>query len=170
MPADPKFLLKWKRPKRASVTLIWVSKTTDSYTFLGWVPNIFHLFTRSYRRGGRLCPLCGHWWVSGEVWSCCEFICGQRFSLYRVKPAPVFKSEIYLLLEVMHIKSQCVIGVGADGLRMFEHGRLCWLQVRSQDHLVDLKSSVSSLAPDTPWEQKLGFVIMCILLGEHVPS
>lgn len=50
----------------------------------------------------------------------------------------------------MHIKSQRVIGVGADGLKMFEHGRLCWLQVRSHDHLVPLKSFISSLAPDTP--------------------
>ncbi|TWW72195.1 piRNA biogenesis protein EXD1 [Takifugu flavidus] len=33
---------------------------------------------------------------------------------------------------VMHIKSQCVIGVGADGLKMFEHGRLCWLQISTK--------------------------------------
>lgn len=33
--------------------------------------------------------------------------------------------------QVMHIKKQHVIGVGADGVELFKHDRLCWLQVRS---------------------------------------
>lgn len=36
----------------------------------------------------------------------------------------------------MHIKKQHVIGVGADGVEVFEHGRLCWLQVRGSEFLL----------------------------------
>ncbi|XP_076605202.1 piRNA biogenesis protein EXD1 [Chaetodon auriga] len=34
---------------------------------------------------------------------------------------------------VMHIKKQDVIGVGADGVEVFKHGRLCWLQIATKD-------------------------------------
>ncbi|XP_035529299.1 piRNA biogenesis protein EXD1 isoform X2 [Morone saxatilis] len=33
---------------------------------------------------------------------------------------------------VMHIKKQHVIGVGADGVEVFKHGRLCWLQIATK--------------------------------------
>ncbi|KAF1374959.1 hypothetical protein PFLUV_G00234440 [Perca fluviatilis] len=41
---------------------------------------------------------------------------------------------------VMHIKKQHVIGVGADGVEVFKHGRLCWLQVatKSKVYLFDI--------------------------------
>lgn len=38
----------------------------------------------------------------------------------------------------MHIKKQHVIGVGADGVEVFQHGRLCWLQVRGYKTLLIL--------------------------------
>ncbi|XP_075964748.1 piRNA biogenesis protein EXD1 [Anarhichas minor] len=34
---------------------------------------------------------------------------------------------------VMHIKKQHVIGVGADGVEVFKHGRLCWLQIATKN-------------------------------------
>ncbi|KAF7670226.1 hypothetical protein LDENG_00043600 [Lucifuga dentata] len=34
---------------------------------------------------------------------------------------------------VMHIKKQHVIGVGADGVAVFQHGRLCWLQIATKN-------------------------------------
>ncbi|KAI9516060.1 hypothetical protein NQZ68_020588 [Dissostichus eleginoides] len=34
---------------------------------------------------------------------------------------------------VMAIKKQRVIGVGADGVEVFEHGRLCWLQIATKN-------------------------------------
>ncbi|KAM6968622.1 piRNA biogenesis protein EXD1 [Tautogolabrus adspersus] len=34
---------------------------------------------------------------------------------------------------VMHIKKQHVIGVGADGVEVFQHGRLCWLQISTKN-------------------------------------
>uniref|UniRef100_A0A665W0T1 Exonuclease 3'-5' domain containing 1 n=1 Tax=Echeneis naucrates TaxID=173247 RepID=A0A665W0T1_ECHNA len=34
---------------------------------------------------------------------------------------------------VMHIKKQSVIGVGADGVDIFQHGRLCWLQIATKN-------------------------------------
>ncbi|XP_031135083.1 piRNA biogenesis protein EXD1 isoform X2 [Sander lucioperca] len=41
---------------------------------------------------------------------------------------------------VMHIKKQHVIGVGADGVEVFKHGRLCWLQIatKSKVYLFDI--------------------------------
>ncbi|XP_034713435.1 piRNA biogenesis protein EXD1 isoform X2 [Etheostoma cragini] len=33
---------------------------------------------------------------------------------------------------VMHIKKQHVIGVGTDGVEVFKHGRLCWLQIATK--------------------------------------
>ncbi|KAK7904946.1 hypothetical protein WMY93_017553 [Mugilogobius chulae] len=33
---------------------------------------------------------------------------------------------------VMHIKKQQVIGVGLDGVELFKHGRLCWLQIATK--------------------------------------
>ncbi|XP_070834662.1 piRNA biogenesis protein EXD1 [Chaetodon trifascialis] len=33
---------------------------------------------------------------------------------------------------VMHIKKQDMIGVGADGVEVFKHGRLCWLQIATK--------------------------------------
>nr|XP_040054849.1 piRNA biogenesis protein EXD1 isoform X2 [Gasterosteus aculeatus aculeatus] len=33
---------------------------------------------------------------------------------------------------VMHIKKQHVIGVGADGVELFKHDRLCWLQIATK--------------------------------------
>eukprot|EP00064_Thunnus_orientalis_P001916 superscaffoldBa00000131_g1920 len=34
---------------------------------------------------------------------------------------------------VMHIKRQHVIGVGVDGVEVFQHGRLCWLQIATKN-------------------------------------
>ncbi|TKS86500.1 piRNA biogenesis protein EXD1 [Collichthys lucidus] len=34
---------------------------------------------------------------------------------------------------VMHIKNQHVIGVGADGVELFQNGRLCWLQIATKN-------------------------------------
>ncbi|XP_033499276.2 piRNA biogenesis protein EXD1 [Epinephelus lanceolatus] len=34
---------------------------------------------------------------------------------------------------VMHIKKQRVIGVGADGIEVYKHGRLCWLQIATNN-------------------------------------
>ncbi|KAM9354869.1 piRNA biogenesis protein EXD1 [Pholidichthys leucotaenia] len=34
---------------------------------------------------------------------------------------------------VMHIKKQRVIGVGAEGIEIFRHGRLCWLQIATKN-------------------------------------
>ncbi|XP_071353829.1 piRNA biogenesis protein EXD1 [Trachinotus anak] len=34
---------------------------------------------------------------------------------------------------VMHIKKQSVIGIGADGVEVFQHGRLCWLQIATKN-------------------------------------
>ncbi|XP_042357423.1 piRNA biogenesis protein EXD1 [Plectropomus leopardus] len=34
---------------------------------------------------------------------------------------------------VMHIKKQHVIGVGADGIEVYKHGRLCWLQIATKN-------------------------------------
>ncbi|XP_033967788.1 piRNA biogenesis protein EXD1 [Pseudochaenichthys georgianus] len=34
---------------------------------------------------------------------------------------------------VMDIKKQRVIGVGADGVEVFDHGRLCWLQIATKN-------------------------------------
>uniref|UniRef100_UPI0037E706BF piRNA biogenesis protein EXD1 n=1 Tax=Semicossyphus pulcher TaxID=241346 RepID=UPI0037E706BF len=34
---------------------------------------------------------------------------------------------------VMHIKKQHVIGVGADGVEVYQHGRLCWLQISTKN-------------------------------------
>ncbi|XP_070776042.1 piRNA biogenesis protein EXD1 [Enoplosus armatus] len=34
---------------------------------------------------------------------------------------------------VMHLKKQHVIGVGADGVEVFKHGRLCWLQIATKN-------------------------------------
>ncbi|XP_022606754.1 piRNA biogenesis protein EXD1 [Seriola dumerili] len=34
---------------------------------------------------------------------------------------------------VMHIKKQSVIGVGADGVEIYQHGRLCWLQIATKN-------------------------------------
>ncbi|XP_068577855.1 piRNA biogenesis protein EXD1 [Cebidichthys violaceus] len=34
---------------------------------------------------------------------------------------------------VMHIKKQRVIGVGSDGVEVFKHGRLCWLQIATKN-------------------------------------
>lgn len=39
--------------------------------------------------------------------------------------------NVFPIRQVMHIKKQHVIGVGADGVEVFKNGRLCWLQVRS---------------------------------------
>ncbi|KAK9533568.1 hypothetical protein VZT92_008678 [Zoarces viviparus] len=36
---------------------------------------------------------------------------------------------------VMHIKKQHVIGVGADGVEVFKHGRLCWLQIATKNKI-----------------------------------
>ncbi|KAM7375733.1 hypothetical protein PAMP_005512 [Pampus punctatissimus] len=33
----------------------------------------------------------------------------------------------------MHIKRQHVIGVGVDGVQVFKHGRLCWLQIATKN-------------------------------------
>ncbi|XP_063764551.1 piRNA biogenesis protein EXD1 isoform X2 [Eleginops maclovinus] len=44
------------------------------------------------------------------------------------------------LSAVMDIKAQHVIGVGANGVGVFEHGRLCWLQIatKSKVYLFDI--------------------------------
>uniref|UniRef100_A0A8C3G3M6 3'-5' exonuclease domain-containing protein n=1 Tax=Cyclopterus lumpus TaxID=8103 RepID=A0A8C3G3M6_CYCLU len=34
--------------------------------------------------------------------------------------------------QVMHIKKQSVISVGADGVEVFKYGRLCWLQIATK--------------------------------------
>ncbi|KAM7402919.1 hypothetical protein PAMA_003711 [Pampus argenteus] len=34
---------------------------------------------------------------------------------------------------VMHIKRQHVIGIGVDGVQVFKHGRLCWLQIATKN-------------------------------------
>ncbi|XP_062295759.1 piRNA biogenesis protein EXD1 [Scomber scombrus] len=34
---------------------------------------------------------------------------------------------------VMHIKRQHVIGVGVDGVEVYQHGRLCWLQIATKN-------------------------------------
>ncbi|XP_026161520.1 piRNA biogenesis protein EXD1 [Mastacembelus armatus] len=41
---------------------------------------------------------------------------------------------------VMHIKKQHVIGVGAEGVELFNHGRLCWLQIalKNKVYLFDI--------------------------------
>ncbi|XP_054470387.1 piRNA biogenesis protein EXD1 [Anoplopoma fimbria] len=36
---------------------------------------------------------------------------------------------------VMHIKKQHVIGVGADGVEAYKHGRLCWLQIATKNKI-----------------------------------
>ncbi|XP_056446135.1 piRNA biogenesis protein EXD1 [Gadus chalcogrammus] len=36
---------------------------------------------------------------------------------------------------VMHIKKQHVIGVAADGVESFQHGRLCWLQIATKNRV-----------------------------------
>ncbi|XP_029316751.1 piRNA biogenesis protein EXD1 [Cottoperca gobio] len=36
---------------------------------------------------------------------------------------------------VMHIKKQDVIGVVADGVEVFKHGRLCWLQIATKNRV-----------------------------------
>lgn len=38
----------------------------------------------------------------------------------------------------MHIKRQRVIGVGVDGVEVYQHGRLCWLQVSNSCELLTL--------------------------------
>uniref|UniRef100_A0A7N9AQ72 3'-5' exonuclease domain-containing protein n=1 Tax=Mastacembelus armatus TaxID=205130 RepID=A0A7N9AQ72_9TELE len=42
--------------------------------------------------------------------------------------------------KVMHIKKQHVIGVGAEGVELFNHGRLCWLQIalKNKVYLFDI--------------------------------
>ncbi|KAM3594077.1 uncharacterized protein V6R79_001849 [Siganus canaliculatus] len=36
---------------------------------------------------------------------------------------------------IMHLKKQHVIGVGADGVEVFQHGRLCWLQIATKNRV-----------------------------------
>uniref|UniRef100_A0A3B4YIY8 Exonuclease 3'-5' domain containing 1 n=1 Tax=Seriola lalandi dorsalis TaxID=1841481 RepID=A0A3B4YIY8_SERLL len=42
------------------------------------------------------------------------------------------KTSSYLGV-VMHIKKQSVISVGADGVEIYQHGRLCWLQIATKN-------------------------------------
>lgn len=53
------------------------------------------------------------------------------YDLVFIGSSEVLKVLMYFIpiSEVMHIKRQHVIGVGADGVGLFKHGRLCWLQV-----------------------------------------
>uniref|UniRef100_A0A3Q3F2S1 PiRNA biogenesis protein EXD1-like n=1 Tax=Labrus bergylta TaxID=56723 RepID=A0A3Q3F2S1_9LABR len=72
----------------------------------------------------------------------------EKFQPYRKKMASVYDDEDeeeYINFEVidqfhekfgpavMHIKKQRVIGVGADGVEVFQHGRLCWLQISTKN-------------------------------------
>lgn len=53
------------------------------------------------------------------------------YDLVFIGSSEVLKLLMYFIpiSKVMYIKRQHVIGVGADGVGLFKHGRLCWLQV-----------------------------------------
>lgn len=51
------------------------------------------------------------------------------YDLVVIGSSEVLNLLMYFISKVMHIKRQHVIGVGADGVELFKHGRLCWLQV-----------------------------------------
>lgn len=53
------------------------------------------------------------------------------YDLVFIGSSEVSKLLMYFIpiSKVMHIKRQHAIGVGVDGVGLFKHGRLCWLQV-----------------------------------------
>uniref|UniRef100_A0A3Q3W0K2 3'-5' exonuclease domain-containing protein n=1 Tax=Mola mola TaxID=94237 RepID=A0A3Q3W0K2_MOLML len=81
----------------------------------------------------------------------------------------------FFILEVMHIKKQHVIGVGADGVEAFKHGRLCWLQIacKKKVYLFDIlllgarafKNGLSAILEDNHCDGHSGWVDCCFGTG-----
>lgn len=75
-----------------------------------------------------------------------DFLTVQRFQPYRRRAVGLDDDKDeehinFLVIDefhdkfgsaVMHIKKQHVIGVGADGVEIYRHGRLCWLQIATK--------------------------------------
>uniref|UniRef100_A0A3B4YZG4 Exonuclease 3'-5' domain containing 1 n=1 Tax=Seriola lalandi dorsalis TaxID=1841481 RepID=A0A3B4YZG4_SERLL len=45
----------------------------------------------------------------------------------------ILRQLLVAVMAVMHIKKQSVISVGADGVEIYQHGRLCWLQIATKN-------------------------------------
>lgn len=65
--------------------------------------------------------------------------------------------------QVMHIKKQPVIGVGAEGVDSFQHGRLSWLQVRSAVKHTQLHE----VPPDRPAAFLYKTVTLALFVDRH---
>lgn len=57
---------------------------------------------------------------------------------------------------MMHIKMQQVIGLGADGVGIFQHERLCWIQVRKE------RERVTGCVGGKEKENKGDFFLDCV--------